>query len=115
RKLVLAGPPHTTIPRRVVWNPLKSERLTQLRMLVQAHLRLARGPVLVAHEAQDRQQSGLGERMCGARAAIAGQRCFGALVCHLSKADDANLGHGDTSTPPLCTRRARMSTRPDDL
>lgn len=112
-EIVLARATHATIQRRRVGHPLDGERGAQFGMLAPPHLRVAVGPIFIAHQTPDRQQRGLGKRVLGARAAIAGQGGFGNLPCHLREADDAYLGLGNTSVSPVRTGRTTMSTRPD--
>jgi hypothetical protein len=87
----------TAIQRRVVRDAVDPQRFAQLGVLPQAHLRLAIGPVLIAHGAEDRQQAWLRECVFRERAAILRHGGFRDLPGDLGKPDCSNLGHVHTS------------------
>ena len=62
-----------SIERRVVRHEAQSTGPAEFPMLPQAHLSFAKGPVLVAHDAEQGEEVGLRERMLLELAAIAGQ------------------------------------------
>src|ERR1700680_4146922 len=62
-------------------------------MLAQTHLGFAKGPVLVAHQTEHRQQLRLGKLAFAEATAVGRQNSAGHLQGHLSKGQESDFGH----------------------
>src|SRR6266849_4914154 len=90
---VVLQPPQKTIQRGVVGHRPQSQCGAQLVVLAQAYFGFAKGPVLVAHQAQHRQQLRLGKLMFTEARAVERQNLRGHLQRHASKGQESDLGH----------------------
>jgi hypothetical protein len=79
--------------RGVVRDLVQSQGPTQFPMLVQAHLGLTKGPVLVPHQAEDGQQLRLGELVFAEAGSVTGQDGRGDLEGKTRERHESNLGH----------------------
>jgi hypothetical protein len=71
----------------------QSQSPTQFAVLAQTHLGLAKGPVLVPHQAQDGQQLRLGELVLAEAGSVAGQNGGRNLKGLTRERHESNLGH----------------------
>jgi hypothetical protein len=71
----------------------QSQRLTQFALFTEPHLGFAKGPILVAHQAQDRQQLGLPELVFAETAAVTREHRPADLQRDASKRQEPNSGH----------------------
>jgi hypothetical protein len=76
---IVFQPPQKTIQRGVVGHGWQLQHGAQFWVLAQTHFGFAKGPVLVAHQAQDRQQLRLGELMFAEARAVGRQNLRGHL------------------------------------
>ena len=99
---------------RVIRCSLQTQRGSQLTMLSGAHLCFTKSPVLVAHQAQDRKQLRLSEKVFGILAAIVRHDLFGQLKRYGRKATNPTSAMA-VLLPLLWSFSQRMSTEPDGL
>jgi hypothetical protein len=93
-------PPQEAVECGVVGNRAKPESTAQFQVLRQPHLCFPEGPVLVAHEAQDRQQLRLRELVFAKRRAITRHRGLRYIQCHVCESHQTNFGHSQQGVSP---------------
>src|SRR5579875_988498 len=81
------------IQRSEIGHAGQSERLPQFAMFAEPHLGLAKGPVLVTHQAEDRQQLRLVEQVFAEPAAVARKHRLGDLQGDPSEGQESDFGH----------------------
>ena len=118
-------PGQKAIQRGVVGNGIQFEGGAQLRVLPQADLSLAKGPVLITHQAKHGQQLRLRELPLAELRALRGQNGPTDFQSQPGKPHQSYLSHNDCEEPEKLqlnpipatfhTRVPRMSTEPDWL
>jgi hypothetical protein len=91
RDSVVRQPPQETLHRGVVGHARQSQHAAQLRMFPQAHRGFAEDPVLVTHQAEDRQHLGLREWMFAETRSVRRQNGAGHLPGHVRKGQQSDL------------------------
>jgi hypothetical protein len=82
-----------TIQRREVGHAGQPQRLTKLAMLAQPNFGLAKGPVLVTHQTENRKQLRLVEQALAETASITRQHRLGDLQGHAGERQESDFGH----------------------
>jgi len=88
------------IERGVIRDRSQSERSPQLPVLGKTDFSFAKGPVLVAHEAQDGQQLRLRELVFAKAGAVARHRGLGYIPSQMREAHQTDFGHGFAAVSP---------------
>jgi len=82
-----------TIQGREVRHAGQTQCLVQFAMLTQAHFGFAKGPVLIAHQAENRQQLWLRKLVFAETAAVAGKHRLSNLQGDASERQESDFGH----------------------
>ena len=112
----VAQPFQKPIQRRVDRHAREPQHPAQFAMLAQPHLGFAKGPVFVAHQAENGQQLRLRELVFAEAGAVRGQNRASHFDRHTGKRQESDFGHGpsclirkhppplrvDPSNPPSC-------------
>jgi hypothetical protein len=89
----IVQPLQKTIPGREIGHAREAEPLTQFAMFAQPHLGLAKGPVLLPHPAENRQQLGLVELMLAESAAVERKHRLGNFQSDANEGQESDFGH----------------------
>ena len=91
---LIVQPLQETVQGREIGHAGESQRLTQFAMFAEPHLGFAKGPVLVAHPTENRQQLGLRELALAETAAVARKHRFGNLQSDAGERQESDFGQG---------------------
>ena len=111
------------VQRGVVRNRLQPQGAPQLNVFAEPHLGFAKGPVLVAHQAEHSQQLRLREGPLAELRSLRRQDCLADLQSQAGKAHQSHFSHSQSADTPeqpqvspisatLPARVPRMSTEP---
>ena len=93
-------PPQEAVQSGVVGNRTQPQGTAQFRVLGQSHFGFPKGPVLLAHEAQDGQQLRLRELVFAKRRAIARHGGLCDIQSHLPESHQPHFSHSQQRVSP---------------